>query len=295
MPTTTGHLTHFDLPGICTDGQQPVPGLHPYDAPHLYAGDVQGAIDGRPDETWCVHYGSTRTVLTTAELDDWTEDMEPELPLYFDHLHTVPNGTPQRPQDLWLLRNDARTGAVSADSGDFQPWQTAQLTTCDGRDEDGQPLHSAAQDDPELRRRALSAALEATKQGRQSGKIRDRTALAEAVATAEAAAVAHLQMFGTEAAPEHLATWTSEALDRAYGLARIHHASADLDDPEVPSSYQDFYRLGFPPPTHQEMADHIVRNHGRRPLGRIARALRRLLGVPAAPWQPLPPTALRTA
>ena len=68
-----------------------------------------------------------------------------------------------------------------------------------------------------------------------------------------------------------------------------------MDDPEVPSAYDDFYRLGFPPPTHQEMADHIIRAHGRTLRQRAARALRRALGIPDTRWLPLEPAAINTA
>ena len=51
----------------------------------------------------------------------------------------------------------------------------------------------------------------------------------------------------------------TEALDRAYGYERIRKAGIDLDCHPEFRSYQAFYDLDMPPPTHQEMADCIIR------------------------------------
>ena len=49
-----------------------------------------------------------------------------------------------------------------------------------------------------------------------------------------------------------------EAFDRAFHLARISAAGINLDDHPEYRSYQIFFDLKMPPPTHAQMADHII-------------------------------------
>ena len=158
-------------------------------------------------------------------------------PVYAEHLHALSSNAWLRPRDMWLLRIDARTGEVSADSGPGDPWSWQHLTGGAEAPDPGDPLL------PRARSAALQAAI-----ARRAGRKLDNRA----------------------------------ALDRAYGRARIARAGVHLHAPEIPSAYDDFYRLGFPPPTHQEMADHILRSRGRTLRQRAAQALRRLLGIPDA-------------
>lgn len=286
MTNSTGYHTHFDLPGICTDAPQPVPGLHPYDASILNAGDlcsIMAATDGA--SSWCMHFGSTRLVYEGPELSEWLHSMPPETPVYAEHLHPSDLPAWQRPQDMWLLRIDARTGEVSIDAQPGDPWGWQHLTG--GAD-------APDPDDPMLPQ-ARSAALQAAIARRAARTMDDHAALNQARPIAEAAALEHLRTFGPDHGRTHLLHWTTEALDRAYGRARIDRAGVGLDDPEVPGTYGAFYRLGFPPPTHQEMADHILRSHGRSLRQRAARALRRILSVPDTRWLPLEPRAANTA
>ena len=125
--------------------------------------------------------------------------------------------------------------------------------------------------------------------------LSDRRALDQARPVAAAAALDYLDVAGEHADRRTAVARATEALDRAYNRARIARAGVALDDPEVPGTYNDFYRLGFPPPTHQEMADHIIRAHGRKPLQRAARMLRRVLRIPDTRWLPLEPGAVNTA
>ena len=50
-----------------------------------------------------------------------------------------------------------------------------------------------------------------------------------------------------------------ETLDIAYNYNRIITAGIDLEQHPEYHSYQPFYDMGWKPPSHQEMADHIVR------------------------------------
>ena len=86
----------------------------------------------------------------------------------------------------------------------------------------------------------------------------------------------------------------AETLDRAYGLARIARAGINIRlHPQV-RSYQFFYNQGFPPPTHQDMADHIIRTLSPSLSHRIARTLRRLLGRKDSPIAGLHPAPVQT-
>ena len=94
MTNSTGYHTHFDLPGICTEAPQPVPGLHPYDAPTLNAGalrDIMAADEGGA-AFWCMHFGSTPLVYQGPELEEWLHSIPSDTPVYAEHLH--PSGNP---------------------------------------------------------------------------------------------------------------------------------------------------------------------------------------------------------
>ena len=55
---------------------------------------------------------------------------------------------------------------------------------------------------------------------------------------------------------------TSEAFDRIFGLARIRAAGVNIDQRPEYRSYQRYYDLGMPPPTHAQMADTIINTFG---------------------------------
>ena len=81
--------------------------------------------------------------------------------------------------------------------------------------------------------------------------------------------------------------YISEALDRAYNRARMTQARIDIHKADLHHlrSYNHFHHLGFPPPSHQDMADYIIRRHGRRITDRIRRIARRMLRRPDSPLQ----------
>ena len=186
---------------------------------------------------------------------------------------------------MWLLRIDARTGEVSACSEPGDTWGWHHITG--GAD--------APDPDNPLLPQARSAALEAIITRRGDRQLTDRHALDRARPVAEAAALDYLSITGAHADRRTAVLRATEALDQAYNLARIARAGLAVDDTSVPGTYDDFYRLGFPPPSYQEMADHILRAHGRTPAQRAARMLRRALGIPDTRWVPLDPGALNTA
>ena len=240
MPTQTGLFTHHDLPGICTHGQVPVPGLHPYDTDPLTARQLRSSVADRPDTTFCMHFHSTRQVITGDEITNWLDSTAtPDSdPVYANSLHPVDDDTPQRAQDLWLVTVNPNTGEVTADySGDDHAiWN---------------PLHEvdAHPDGPAT---ITAAARELTDQviaNRATERdLSNRRALADARREIETTAADMLRSTDRDFA--HGAT--SESLDRAYNRARMAQAHVDIhrDDLHHLRSYNHFYQLGFPPPTH---------------------------------------------
>ena len=214
-------------------------------------------------------YGSACPVYDGPELREW--------------LHAAP--ARQRPQDLWLLRVDARSGEVSTTHEPSDTWDWHHITGGADAPDPAHPLYP----------RARSAAMEAAITRGDHRSLSDRHALAQARSVAAAAALDYLDAAGPHADRRTAVARATEALDRAYNRARIASAGVDLDDPAVPGTYDDFYRMGFSPPTHQEMADHIIRAHGRTPAQRAARMLRRVLSIPDTRWLPLEPGAVNTA
>ena len=69
--------------------------------------------------------------------------------------------------------------------------------------------------------------------------------------------------------PEWEASYTvksraMETLDIAYNYNRIVMAGVDLEQHPEYHSYQPFYEMGWKPPSHQEMADYIIRTLGEK-------------------------------
>ena len=105
------------------------------------------------------------------------------------------------------------------------------------------------------------------------GKLRDlpsgdREAAEEAAAVAENAFIqyaARQHALGQRWEDDPWIGWAraQEAFDRAYGRARMRKAGVDIDQLPRWRSYQAFFELGVPPPSHEEMADHMIRNFGK--------------------------------
>ena len=61
------------------------------------------------------------------------------------------------------------------------------------------------------------------------------------------------ELSGTMAKLRH-----QEGFERAYGRERIRLAGVDIDAHPEWKSIQPFFEMGWKPPTHAEMADHII-------------------------------------
>ena len=160
-------------------------------------------------------------------------------------------------QDMWETLRDPRTGQVMAANHREDVWDITRFT---------EPVSPGemAPDEEEIRGTARAMAAARLKD-LPSG---DREAAREAVPAAENALIQH-------AARQHALgqSWddtpwigqarAQEAFDRAYGRARMRRAGVDIDQLSRWRSYQAFFELGIPPPSHEEMADHMIRNFGK--------------------------------
>ena len=62
-------------------------------------------------------------------------------------------------------------------------------------------------------------------------------------------------------------TMATGARDRACGRARMLAAGVDIDEHPEWRSYQKFFEMNMAPPTHEEMADHMIRHFGTEGAG----------------------------
>ena len=270
MPTATGYYTHHDIPGICTFGDTPVPGLHPYDSTTLTSGQLRTRLQEQHPR-WCVHFGSTRTVMDHDEATAWASDDDDQL-LYVELMHPVNPDAPQRPSDLWLLTVDAQSGELRCDDEpNDRVWDTENLGNTWGNE--SHPLWAEAKD----------VAREIADRRSADRDLSDHRALETALHTVTSGVTQLLQDGWQDGeTPKERRDFAiargTEILDRAYNRARILQAGVKPGEMESLESYQVFHRMGWMPPTHEEMADHIIAVHGRRLRHRIGRVIDRLTG-----------------
>ena len=79
----------------------------------------------------------------------------------------------------------------------------------------------------------------------------------------------------TEAAAQENALFRAmEIFDRAYGRQRMLNAGVDIADHPDLNSYQAFYDRGLAPPTHEEMAEVIIKERGPQGTQKVERQKR---------------------
>ena len=161
-------------------------------------------------------------------------------------------------KDLWDVQRDPATGRTIV-SGDDQVWDITRFTQKTNLqltpEEEGQ-LRQAADsicqmrldqlgyDDPEITGLTLPVAENALLQMEETMRAQGRD-------WSQNATVAVMRVY--------------EATDRAYGRERMLRAGVNIDDHPEWNSYQAFFDLGLPPPTHRDMADYLIANLGDAP------------------------------
>ena len=211
------------------------------------------------DATYRVHYSSIREILHSQDLVDRIASYPEGSPTHVKHFHQVSADTLQDPRNLWLRKQDPKTGAVTVTSAAEDPWDLDVIPTMP----DG-----ASPVDPGPSLLDIYAAMVIGHRA-QDRDLSDEQALERCkpdVRTAITYVLGRIEATGTSPDEEtkHRLTMARlrgmpvEMLDRAYNLYRLEHHGINLDDHPEYRSYQTFYELGIGPPTHQEMADIII-------------------------------------
>ena len=171
---------------------------------------------------------------------------------------------------LWKTETDAFTGKVTITNPEDDPWYTEVLV---------QLPHGAKPVEPED---ALLDIYVAMVIGERS-KTRDfgdkvamdqctedvHTAISYVSGWVEVAAPAGLDKEAKHMTiMQQLRGMPTEMLDKTYNLYRTENHGINLDDRPEYRTYQTFYEIDIMPPTHEEMADIIIRFVVLRPFER---------------------------
>ena len=154
---------------------------------------------------------------------------------------------------LWHRLVNADTGEITVDDYPGSVWDTGDLA---GPQRSRSDRHRA---------RAQQLADKVRRERSTQRDLTDQRALTEAMPAVVNAIVNGLRPRKNEDT-ERTEKWArmrgEEVLDRAYNALRIRNAGVDMTLHPQFQTYQAFYELGFPPPTHEEMADHIIATLG---------------------------------
>ena len=239
----------------------------------------------------CTRFGSTRRLNSGRTPLDMTNSQSDDPTLYIESVHEVHALTPQRNQEPWMRHVNALTGAVTVDDYPGSIWATDELA--------GPPTPRRRANDPTdmLVDELVNTTLELRAADRDFSDCR---ALATALPTVRQC-VANQLILHPDDTPDLALHPATEVLDRAYNSARVQRAGIPFDDHPQLHRYQYFHDLDLPPPTHQQMADHIVRPGAAcRVLNTLLRTIRQAARMlpqtrcrprPSGPLQP-PPTPL---
>ena len=247
------------IPGMCDQGP-PSYEITPEEN-LLNLREVRELIRDR-DALHCVHHGTIREVLTgretlyKAELSVETADEKTHL----EHIHEVPEGTLQINQNLWNRRIDAETGRVLVrENEDESVWGIGYFLL---------PRKNGTVD-PMTREEISEIADEILVERSRKRDFSNKQALAAAMELVRTVILINQCAIHEESwledtdDPEWEAEHTVKAraletLDIVYNYNRIVMAGIDLEQHPEYHSYQPFYELGWKPPSHQRMADHII-------------------------------------
>ncbi len=181
---------------------------------------------------------------------------------YITKVKEVSQGFQQPNSDLWETYRDRKTRKLMVTNHDEDVWETDKFTRHWATAEE-------ARNFPMEDRSAEGLAEDLTARRGEQRDLSDARALQTAKEAAKATiklAFAVNMTQGME--PKTAITWAvgtaTEALDRAYGRERMRNHGIDIADHPELNTYQYFFDLGWAPPTHEQMADYIIREYGRK-------------------------------
>ena len=159
---------------------------------------------------------------------------QPGPTTYIEHLHPVPDHTPQRTEDLWARRLSQDGSTIIVDQSGSTVWDTVSL------------LNHPGCEDARDRRRATALAHHALSLRSTERDLSHPQALAYAMPLARLAALQQLQhhhrnqlRHEPESRIKYALARTTEVIDRAYNLARMRLAGVEpgggLAVPDIPA------------------------------------------------------------
>ncbi len=250
------------IPGMCDEGP---PSYRTGETPkenQLTLGEVRERVEDT-ETLHCVHHNTRREILSGKEVLHkatlFTE--KPDEQTHLEYIHQVGAETIQNNQDLWDRRVDPETGRILVEECEEESvWGIGSFLL---------PRENGTVE-PMTPEEISGIAGEMLAERSRERDFSNGEALAAATELVRAVIVInHFQILeeswieDTED-PEWEASYTvraraMETLDIAYNYNRIIMAGINLEQHPEYHSYQPFYDMGWKPPSHQEMADHIIR------------------------------------
>ena len=163
----------------------------------------------------------------------------------------------QSTTDLWATYTDPKTGKTMVEGHQRNVWNTNSLTS-------NPDLTKQVKDFPLDDETAQTLADTVIQQRSLLGSCDEEDILEkarEAVILAVKQSYSHSIAVGTTGGVAR--QWAlqpgGETFERVYGRERILKRCIPLDEHPEFHTYQTFFELGMKPPTHEEMADHIIK------------------------------------
>ena len=247
---------------MCADGPPSYSELETRETDRFRQRDVLSRVE--EGKTYCAHFSSIREILTSQELKEKIRPYPEGARVRIDHFHQVPAGTRQDPRNLWLRQMNPNTGSVTITNTEEDPWDIDILLFLP---DDASPVN------PGSTMMEIYTAMVIADRSRDRdfsdqpamdrSKEDAKTAISYVLGRVEAASPPCLdeerkhQIIMTQ-----LRGTPVEMLDRSYNLHRLTNHGIDLKQYPQYRTYETFYEMAIAPPSHQEMADIIIRNVG---------------------------------
>ena len=210
-----------------------------------------------PDQTYRVKEFQSFNLQMTGQalLDEVYKRVQNRSCTFINSITRVDPDTLMDPREMWSTFTDPGSSRTLVENHYFNPWDLDSLME-DEPDLSQGPLAL----DPEDARSVAEKLVEhraAERDCSDPSALEDGRRAAQRVI--ELSYPANIQAGRKETAALMLAIdRAQEAFDRAYCRARLENHGIDIDQHPRFHTYQYFYDLGMPPPTHEQMTDHII-------------------------------------